>query len=83
MSGTLRDLAFRKENVDQSLGLVRIQAIQKQLGLSLAAFLERQAGSRFDGVDGSEGSDQVALFLADSFARGGKYRRVVLRVPSF
>ncbi len=83
----VRDLghfALAKEDVDQRLRLVGIEAIDEQLGLDLAAFLERQAGGGFDGVDGSEGSDQIALFLAGGFARGGKDRRVLFcGVPSF
>ena len=48
------------------------------LASDLAAFLERQAGGGFYGIDGGERRDQVALLFARGFAGGGKDRRVLL-----
>ena len=39
--GNLGDFALAEENVNESLGLIRLQAFEEQLLLSLAALIER------------------------------------------
>ena len=72
------DFTLAEENVDERLRLIGVETVDKQSGFGLAAFLERQSGGGFDGIDGGQRSDQVALLLAGGFAGGGKNRRVLL-----
>jgi hypothetical protein len=67
----VRDLGhfpFAEEDMNERFRLVRVEAIDEQPGLDLAAFVERQAGGGFYGINGRDRRDKVALFLADGFA---------------
>ena len=81
--GDLGHFAFAEEDVDERLRLVGVEAVDEQPGLDLASLLERQSGGGFDGVDGGQRSDQVALLLARGVAGRGEDRRVLFGSTQF
>ena len=58
--------------MDEGFGLLGEEALLEQLGLALDAFVEGELGGGFNGIDGGERCDQVALLLTRGFTGGAR-----------